>query len=186
MTSTIIPSSTTDSELDIYLIPNEIYNETINREKYKIENYFILHPHLLQSFVGFNGALKLANQLSSDKKCGCFYKMPWYTYYDHINNIKKTTLTFAQQVQEYRYMIRYWLPSPEISNLQYLSQIALGMILEISQFRYYLSNNLNSCLLCTKRYYTDNFKNMRSFIVYLNKHFIIDYKKKSLEMLAGK
>ena len=89
------------------------------------------------SFVGYNGALKLANQLAYNKKCGCFYKMPWVTYYDYVYGTKVTNLTFAQQVDEYRYMILNWTPSPRMSYMQYLSQIALGMILEIKQYIYW-------------------------------------------------
>ena len=74
---TVIINLNSAKDIDSAIIPEVIYNETINKEKEKIENYFILHPKLLFSFVGFNGALKLANQLSSDKKCGCYYKIPW-------------------------------------------------------------------------------------------------------------
>ena len=166
----IINFGTTEN-LDIEIIPEEIYNMTINKEKLKIQNYFILHPSLLYSFVGFNGALKLANQLNSNKKCGCFYTIPWKTHYDFINDTKSTSLSFAQQVEEYRYMILYWTPSPKMSYMQYLSQIALTMILDISQYMYYLSNNLSSCKIYQQKYYIDNFKNSTEFRYYIFKNF---------------
>jgi hypothetical protein len=161
----------TNKEIDNAIIPEVIYNETINKEREKIENYLILHPKLLLSFVGYNGALKLANQLASDKKCGCYYKIPWLTHYASINNLKVIGLSFSQQVEEYRYMILYWKPSPEISHMQYLSQIALTMIQQIRQFLYYRTNNLEYCTLNTLKYYTNNFNNERAFLVYLNLNF---------------
>ena len=160
----------TIEELDKYLIPEAIYTETINKQKFKIQNYLIMHPLLLKSFVGFNGALKLANQLASNKKCSCYYYMPWKTHYDELYNKKKTILSFTQQVDEYRYMILNWTPSPRMSYMQYLSQIALGMILEIKQYIYYISNNLDPCSICIKPYYKDNF-NERSFKTYIFKNF---------------
>ena len=122
----------------------------------------------MYQFVGYNGALKLANQLSSNKKCGCYYTIPWLTYYGKENNIQKTVLSFSQQVEEYRYMILYWKPSPTLSYMQYLSQIALSMVLDISQYFYYQSNNLQSCSLFQKKYYSNNFKSEKQFINYIS------------------
>jgi hypothetical protein len=163
----IIINFTTTEELDESIIPWDIYNETINKQKLKIQSYFILHPKLLFSFVGYNGALKLANQLASNKKCGCLYTIPWKTYYDEKNNTKKTTLTFTQQVDEYRYMILYWNPSPKKSYMQYLSQIALGMILQIKLYTYSLQNNLEYCTIFREKYYTNNFQNVQLFKLYI-------------------
>jgi hypothetical protein len=161
----------TTEDMDMYLIPNAIYKETINKHKLKIQEYFIKNPKIMFSFVGFNGALKLANQLAYNKKCGCFYTIPWTTYYDHIYGTKSTSLTFAQQVDEYRYMILNWYPSPRISNMQYLSQIALGMILEIKQYWYYIQNNLSDCTLFQKDWYKNNFNNERILRLYILKNF---------------
>ena len=173
---TVIINLNTSKEIDMEIIPEVIYNETINKEREKIEDYFILHPRLLLSFVGFNGALKLANQLAYNKKCGCYYKLPWVTHYATINNIKGVDLSFSQQVEQYRYMILYWKPSPEISYMQYLSQIALGMIQNIKQFLYYRTNNLEYCTIYNKKYYKNNFKNDREFINYININFSMYYK----------
>jgi hypothetical protein len=168
---TVILNLNNPKEIDEAIIPEVIYNETINKEKEKIQDYFILHPKLLLSFVGYNSALKLANQLAYNKKCGCFYNIPWLTYYGSQNNVKITTLSFAQQVQQYRFMIRYWYPSPEISNMQYLSNIALGMLLQIKQYRYYQSNNLEDCKIFQQKYYKNNFQSQKAFINYLNINF---------------
>lgn len=151
------------SDLDTAIIPNDIYTQTINRETEKIQDYFILHIPLLLSFVGFYSALKLANQLASDKKSGNFYILPWITYYQYKNKTEKIALSFSQQVDEYRYMARYWTPSPVKSNMEYLSRIALGMIQEIKQYKYYTQNNLYDCAILNKKYYTNNFTNIRKF-----------------------
>jgi hypothetical protein len=174
---TIINNYGTSSDLDMALIPQVIYEDTINKNKEKIESYFILHPYLMFSFVGYNGALKLSNELGSNKKCGCFYNMPWLTHWANENNVKKTTLSYSQQIEEYRYMILYWYPSPKISYMQWLSQIALGMILDIKQYNYYLSNNLQTCTIFQKNYYKDNFKSEREFYFYI-KNYLANSKLK--------
>ena len=169
--SVIINVQTTE-ELDKQIIPSVIYNETLNKEKLKIQKYFILHPILLYSFVGYNGALKLANQLASNKKCGCYYRIPWKTQYSVINNLKSgVSLSFSQQVEEYRYMILNWYPSPRLSYMQYLSEIALSMILDISQYMYYTQNNLETCTIFSKKYYSDNFTNKQKFRFYIYQNF---------------
>lgn len=168
---TLIINFNSDKDLDIALIPSAIYNETINHQTLKIQDYFIKNPLVLFSFVGFNSALKLANQLGSNKKCGCFYTIPWKTHYQELNHTGKLSITFGQQVEEYRYMILYWIPSPERSYMQYLSQIALTMIMNIRQFLYYRTNNLEDCTIYTKKYYQNNFKNIKEFIIYINTYF---------------
>ena len=169
---TIIINFSSSAEMDNAIIPEVIYNETINKEKLKIQNYFILHPRLMYSFIGFNGALKLSNQLASNKKCGCFYNIPWKTHYSEQNNTKMTSLSFSQQVEEYRYMILFWTPSPKTSHMQYLSEIALSMILDISQYMYYLSNNLEPCAIYQKQYYKNNFNNPVVFRTFIHRNLI--------------
>lgn len=164
---TIIINFNSNKELDIALIPSDIYNETINNQTVIIQDYFIKNPLILFSFVGFNSKLKLANQLSSNKKCGCFYNIPWKTRYQELNKISQMTITFSQQVEEYRYMI-----SLERSYMQYLSQIALTIIMDIKQFLYYRSNNLENCTIFNKKYYKDNFKNNKQFLYYVTTYFL--------------
>ena len=155
------------SEVDKQIIPAEIYDMTISKETDQIMNYFILHPRLMYSFVGYNSALKMANQLNYNKKCGCYYDIPWLTQYGKTNNIKITVLSFSQQVQEYDYMILNWKPSLTISYMQYLSQIALLMVLDINQYFYYQSNNLETCTIFKKKYYLNNFKSPKEFYNYI-------------------
>jgi hypothetical protein len=155
------------SELDKQIIPAEIYDITISKETDKIMNYFILHPRLMFSFIGYNSSLKLANQLNYNRKCGCYYNIPWLTQYGKENNIKTTVLSFSQQVQEYDYMILNWKPSSTISYMHYLSQIALSMVLDINQYFYYQSNNLETCTIFQKKYYLNNFKSPKNFVNYI-------------------
>jgi hypothetical protein len=149
--------------MDIDVIPEEIYDLTIQRETEKIQNYLIKHIPLLYSFVGFNGALKLANQLNYNKKCGCFYKIPWKTHYDEIKNVNSTILVFSQQVDLYRYMIQ----EANNSNMCYLSQIALTIIQNISLYMYYISNNLDPCFISQKKWFKNNFNSISAFRIYI-------------------
>lgn len=109
-------------ELDIGLIPYSIYNETINFQTKKIQDYFFKNKQLLYSFLDFNSRLKQSNNLYNKKKIGCIYNIPWKTH------SKYSTITFIQQVNEYKYMLLYWLPFSNKSYIQYLSQIAIKMI----------------------------------------------------------
>ena len=156
-----------NKELDKLLIPHEIYDMTLNRQTKKIELYFISNPKLMFSFVGFNSKLKHSDYLSSNRKCGCFYEMPWLTQYAYENNLTKSILLFNQQVSFYRYMIKYWYPNSELSNLRYLSSIALGMIQNIYRFNYNLENNLATDACFTKLSYMKNFKNLQEVINYI-------------------
>ncbi len=162
-----IPNDIIDSALDEACIPNVIYSITIEKNTEAVQNYFILHTAFMYSFVGFNSILKLANQLAIERKCSCYYYMPWITYYQAQNNTKKTVLTFAQQVNLYRYMISHWYPYQGISYMHWLSNIALGMIQDIGVFNYNRSNNLQSCNIFQKNYYKNNFPSERAFILYL-------------------
>jgi len=168
--SFILLPTETDSEIDVAIIPNEMYDITINRQKIQIQQYFIKNPKLMFSFIGYNSALKLANQLAYDKKCKCSYLIPWITKYQVENNINNVRLTFSQQVSEYRYMILNWYPSPTISNMRYLSNIALGIIQDLGLYRYYLGNNLQGCGLSNKPYLRNIFgdDNRKLYVYVLN------------------
>jgi hypothetical protein len=170
MSSAFILPTETDSEIDIAIIPNEMYDITINRQKIKIQEYFITHPKLMFSFIGYNSSLKLANQLAYDKKCKCSYLIPWVTKYQVENNTNSVKITFSQQVTEYRYMILNWYPSPNISNMRYLSNIALGIIQDLGLYRYYLGNNLQGCNLSNKPYIRNLFgdDNRKLYVYVLN------------------
>ena len=140
----IINTSISDNPgkiLDMQLIPNEIYNLTLNKETKSIQKYFLNNPFLMLSFAGFNTKLKQANQLASERKCGCFYNMPWVTKFAADKNIKKTILIYNQQVSLYRYMISFWYPNQknlqnQQSYLRYLSMIALGMMLDLNPLKF--------------------------------------------------
>lgn len=173
MKVTILPLQN-PADIDTAIIPNALYKYTIDKNKEAIQDYFILHPLLMYSFVGYNSALKLAEFLTANKKCGCYYKIPWKTYYQVENNLdEQFSLAFAQQVAEYRYMILHWYPSPEISHMQYLSRIALGMIQDIGVYRYNLGNNLDSgCVIFQRNYYKNNFKSPKAFYLYITQTLV--------------
>ena len=166
-------------ELDTLLIPNEIYEQTIDHNKDYLIKYFLDNPKLMLSFSGFNSKLKQANQLASEKKCGCFYNVPWITKYAANKGIKKTILLFGQQVSEYRYMIQYWYPNQESlkpqSNMRYLSMIALKILLDIKRFNYNLQNNLDFNVCCKNNIYLEYFPNGRTLINYIQKYLNIIY-----------
>jgi hypothetical protein len=55
--------------------------------------------------------------------------------------------------------------------MQYLSQIALGMILDIKQYWYYIQNNLSDCTIFQKQWYKNNFSGDRQLRLYILKYF---------------
>lgn len=133
------------SELDKLLLPAPLYNAVINHRKNYILKYLEKHPKLALKIFQFNQTLKMANSYNSQNKCGCYYTIPWYTYYQKINNKPKLIISFNQQTEMYRYMIRNWYPYPTISNMRYLSNIALQLLLDINLSWSYISNNLQPC-----------------------------------------
>lgn len=156
-------------ELDKMLIPERIYQETLNRNTEAIQNYFFNNnPSLMLAFVGFNSKLKFAERMLSERKCSCFYTVPWITKYQVDNNKNKTILLFNQLIQLYDYMIRYWYPSKEMSNLRYLSQISLSMLNDMKRFVYNINNNLDCSAILCKSYLRNNLKNNRDLMIYIN------------------
>jgi len=161
-----LPNDFSAKDIDTALIPYEIYNQTLEKKTEEIQNYFITHPRVMISFGGFNTKIKFASNLLSNLKCTCYYAVPWITQYQVENNIKQVLLTFFQQTQIYRYMI---IESSQYSYMKYLSTIALGMLLDIKQYKYSLDNNLSDCLIFNRKYYTQNFKNRNQFRLFIYK-----------------
>lgn len=143
------------TELDKLLLPAVLYNAVLNRRKVFITKYLEKHPKLALKILQFNQTLKMANSYNAQNKCGCPYTIPWFTQYQKTNN-KKLVISFNQQVDMYRYMIRYWYPSTSISNMRYLSNIALQLLLNISMAWYYISNNLQPCIQNSLKVYKIN------------------------------
>ncbi len=154
------------SEIDRLLIPNVIYEPTINRNKKIITEYLFNNPNFAIQFVGFYSQLKNTNRLASERKCNCFYKMPWLTKYASDNNILKTYLLYDQQLEEYRYMIRYNYPSLQQSYIVYLSNIVLSIILDMKRFKYNMDNNKDVNAIFHK--YGKYFKTLFDFKVWVN------------------
>ena len=133
------------SELDKLILPAVLYNAVINKKKNVIIKYLEKHPQLALKIFGFNQTLKIANSYKAQNKCGCFTTVPWVTYYQKENNKSRTIISFTQQNEIYRYMIQYWYPSPDISNMRYLSNIALTLLLNVKLAWSYIGNNLEPC-----------------------------------------
>lgn len=160
MSSIIIYTTTAD--LDRLSVPSIIYADTIAKNTTAITTYFENNPQLMLQFVGFNSALKLANQLNYEEKCGCFYKFPWNTQYNVVNSISTTTLIFSQQVELYQYMLMNW--NNGLSYMRYLSAIALGILLKLKRAKYNISQGLCNCVSpLTTRTFSNNY----AFIQYL-------------------
>lgn len=137
-------------ELDHLLLPSDIYSLIINKEKLNLQKYLIENSELLYQFVGFNSKLKHSKSLSSERKCGCFYEIPWKTKYAEDYNLEKTYLLFNQQLIVHDHMIKYWYPNSDISHLRYISSIALEIIQDLKKYNYYQENNLNYLFIFNK------------------------------------
>ncbi len=156
MSSIIVYTSISD--LDRLAVPTAIYSDTIAHNTAALTTYFENHPELVLQFAGMNSALKYANQLNYNKKCGCLYSFPWNTQYNVVNSIPKTTLNFSQQVELYQYILQHW-NNPNQSYLRYLSIIALTILLKLKRAKYNIENNL--CVCCsplTTRTFTNNYE----------------------------
>lgn len=155
----------TTEEIDKLLIPNKLYDLTINKNTDGLKRIFFEDTALCINLVSFNTQLKNSNSLASQKKCSCFYKIPWTTKYANENNLKKTILLYDQQLEEYRYMIRYYYPSPQQSYMRYLSNIILTILYDLKRFLYNQDNNLDTDAIFHR--YIKFFKNKYDFKVWV-------------------
>ncbi len=161
--------------LDKYVIPAGVYDFVINRNIIQLKKYLEQHPKLLFKIAQFNQQLKLANQYAADNKCLCAYTIPWVTTYANCYNMgqRRVCLTFTQQVNLYRYMIRYWYPSPEMSNTRFLSMVALGTLQELKLAKQYIGAGKDPCVVGNKEVIVGkNFSSNYQFVEYLDNHYI--------------
>ena len=170
-------------ELDKLIIPNEIYNETINYDTEYIIKYFLDNPKLMFNFISFSRSLNNSYNLLCNRKCGCNYTIPWITKYAETNNISnKIILLYGQQIVEHRYMILYWYPrnkdnkqGKSQSYMRYLCSIASQIITDLKKFNYNLENSLTFNLNCKNIYfniYYNYFKNCENLNIYIKKYLI--------------
>ncbi len=166
MSSIIIYTTTAD--LDRLSIPSAIYTETIAHNTTAITTYFENNPQVMLQFAGFNSTLKRTNQLNYEKKCGCFYTFPWNTQYNVEHSTTSTILNFSQQVELYQYMLINW--NNGNSYMNYLSKIALGILLKLKRAKYNIDQGLCNCISpLTTRTFVNNY----AFIQYLRDNNIL-------------
>lgn len=153
------------SQLDSLLVPSVIYDITINKNTAAVKAYLCKNPLLIRQIVNFNQTLKMAYAYADQNKCMCPYKMLWKTEYAATNNVATTVITYAQQVDLYKYMIYY----VRTSNLTYISRIALGIAQDVKLAINYITNNKNPCITCNQNliFKGQNFVNYASFLNYL-------------------
>ncbi len=170
----ILPLENKIQQIDKEIIPNAVYDLVINRKPLLLKKYLEQHPKLMFAIAQFNQALKVSNQYAAQNKCNCAYQIPWVTKYGADNNLSnKIYLSFTQQVEEYRYMIRYWYPSPKISHMRYLSMIALGTLQELKLDKTLIGEGKNPCVVGQKDVIVGKvFDSNYQFLDYLNKHYI--------------
>jgi hypothetical protein len=170
----ILPLENKVQQIDRVIIPNAVYDLVIERKTLQLKKYLEQHPKLMFNIAQFNQTLKVSNQYASDNKCNCAYQLPWVTKYGATNNLGKSIyLSFTQQVEMYRYMIRYWYPYPKISNMRYLSMVALGTLQELKLAKTMIGEGKNPCVVGQKdvivgKTFSSNYK----FIQYLDNHYI--------------
>jgi|LauGreDrversion4_2_1035121.scaffolds.fasta_scaffold194018_1 hypothetical protein len=174
MKNTMFPPDLAIQQIDKMVIPASVYDLVINRKKLLLKKYLEQHPKLMFNIAHFNQDLKVTNQYSCDQKCQCPYQVPWVTQFGKEsgkgNNVY---LSFIQQVDLYRYMIRYWYPSPKTSNMRFLSMVALGTLQELKVAKTYIGAGLDACVTGNRDVIVGkNFANNYQFIQYLDKNQI--------------
>ncbi len=170
----IIPLENKIEQIDREIIPNAVYDLVINRKALKLKKYLEQHPKLMFNIAQFNQALKVSNQYAAQNKCNCAYQIPWVTKYGADNGKGNSIyLSFTQQVEEYRYMIRYWYPYPKISNMRYLSMIALGTLQELKLDKTMIGEGKNPCVVGQKNVIVGRvFQSNYQFLRYLDNNYI--------------
>ncbi len=170
----ILPLNNNVSLIDKEVIPNVLYDWVLERKTMRIKKYLENHPRLMFQIAQFNQALKVSNQYAANNKCNCAYQVPWVTKYGKDNQKGNSIyLSFTQQVELYRYMIRYWYPSPQISNMRYLSLIALGTLQQLKFAKTLIGEGKNPCVVGNKDVIVGkDFSSNYQFIKYLDNHYI--------------
>ena len=126
------------SELDVKILPYEIHELIINKDKLAIIDYLEENaknindanirnntelPDLIHQIFNFDQKLKLAYNYYLQKRCICPIKIPWMTK-DTIDNNSLSQIT---QAKFYRFMILHWYECDDmfyqISNFRYLVNI---------------------------------------------------------------
>jgi len=121
----------TTSSLDRALIPQPVYNFTINRNKKALLAYVQNNSALYFKTYNFNQALKFAYNLCGRNKTGCCYKMLWRTHSG------QRFINFKEQVNLWRYLIYH----NRTSDLYYYIKTVLGSLRDLNVAKQMLGNN---------------------------------------------
>lgn len=108
--------------LDKEIIPNQFYNDVINRNIYSLKKNILNNPVLTQKVLNFYyNTITKAYKIEFTNINGANLKVPWYANYNEINKTNNFIITFAQQWQLYAYINRFQrIKNITISNYAFL------------------------------------------------------------------
>ena len=121
------------TSLDKMLIPKDIYNAVINRQKNKIIEFVQNNPQYLFWTYNFNQRLKFSYNQAGMNKVGCCYRMLWKTK----GGSKYQRVSFDQMVNLYTYLIRW----NKHSHLGFYNHVVLKIFQNMNLARRMIGNS---------------------------------------------
>ncbi len=140
-----LPSSYSDSQIDIAILPNDIYADIISRNLSNVRNYIISNPSMIQQLSFLNRAFRTAYTYIGNGGSGNLYNLTYVSKFGADNSVPVVSLTPNQLYLMYRYTANARFTN---SNLSYLMSVAFGIANQLQSAKRTILRNGLVCVNC--------------------------------------
>lgn len=140
-----IPNSYSEAQLDIAILPNEIYADVLSRNLVNIKNYVIANPTIIQQLAFLNRAFRSAYTYIGNGGSGNSYNLTYVSKFNVDNLASIVTLNPNQLYNMYRYTVNSRMTN---SNIVYLMTVAFGIANQLQSAKRTILRNGDVCVNC--------------------------------------
>jgi hypothetical protein len=119
-----IPNTYSVSQIDIDILPNDIYADVLARNYNNVRSYVISNPTIIQQLSFLNRAIRSSYNYISKGNCGNSYNLTYTSKFSVDNSVSLVTLNPQQLYEMYRFIVNIRMTN---SNVAYLMNVAFSL-----------------------------------------------------------
>jgi hypothetical protein len=140
-----IPNTYSVSQIDIDILPNDIYADVLARNYNNVRSYVISNPTIIQQLSFLNRAIRSSYNYISKGNCGNSYNLTYTSKFSVDNSVSLVTLNPQQLYEMYRFIVNIRMTN---SNVAYLMNVAFSLTNQLQSAKRTILNNGQVCINC--------------------------------------
>ncbi len=140
-----IPNTYSVEQIDINILPNDIYSDVLSRNYSAVRAYVIANPSIIQQLSFLNRAIRSSYNYISKGGCGNSYNLTYVSKFGVDNSVSIVSLNPQQLYEMYRFIVNVKMTN---SNMTYLMNVAFSLANQLQSAKRTILNNGQVCINC--------------------------------------